>query len=183
MAISLKEVPIEAHHSIRKVERYHALLRRAYKILRSEDSSASPEASLQMAIKAINDTAGPDGIIPTLLVFGAYPRITEDSAPSATLRQRALIIQKATEAIRKLHAMCQINKALTARNGPVTLNTTQLPPQSLVRVWGEKCGWEGPYKMVTADNEDCIVKINDRHIVFWSTAVKPYYEDPATEVT
>ena len=29
--------------------------------------------SLQMAIKAINDLAEPNGIIPTLLVFGAYP--------------------------------------------------------------------------------------------------------------
>jgi len=136
-----------------------------------------------MAVKAINDTAGPDGIIPTLLVFGAYPRITEDSAPSATLRQRALAIQKATEAIRKLHAARQVSEALAARNGPATSNTTQLPPQSLVRVWREKRGWEGPYKMVTIENEDCTVEINGRHAVFRSTAVKPYYEDPAAEAT
>ena len=32
--------------------------------------------SLQIAIKAINNLAGPDGIVPTLLVFGAYPQIT-----------------------------------------------------------------------------------------------------------
>jgi hypothetical protein len=31
---------------------------------------------LQMAVKAINDTAGYDSIVPTLLVFGAFPRIT-----------------------------------------------------------------------------------------------------------
>jgi hypothetical protein len=86
MAISLKEIPIEAHHSIGKVEWYHAPLQRAYEILRNEDSLARPEASLQMAIKAINDTAGLDGIVPTLLVFGAYSWITEDSAPAATLR-------------------------------------------------------------------------------------------------
>ncbi len=30
-----------------------------------------------MAVKAVNDLAGPDGIVPTLLVFGAYPRLTE----------------------------------------------------------------------------------------------------------
>ncbi|EED23140.1 hypothetical protein TSTA_065930 [Talaromyces stipitatus ATCC 10500] len=36
-----------------------------------------------MAIKAVNDTVGPDGIVLTILVFGAYPRITTDSPPSA----------------------------------------------------------------------------------------------------
>ncbi|OIW22205.1 hypothetical protein CONLIGDRAFT_687769 [Coniochaeta ligniaria NRRL 30616] len=36
MGLSIKEVPIEAHNSIGKVERYHRLLRRAYKILRDE---------------------------------------------------------------------------------------------------------------------------------------------------
>ena len=30
-----------------------------------------------MAFKAINDSAGPDGITPTLLVYGAFPRMTE----------------------------------------------------------------------------------------------------------
>ena len=29
-----------------------------------------------MAIKAINDTAGPNKLIPTLLVYGAYLRIS-----------------------------------------------------------------------------------------------------------
>ncbi|KAI2634264.1 hypothetical protein GGS26DRAFT_553076 [Hypomontagnella submonticulosa] len=32
-----------------------------------------------MAVKAVNDTAGPDGLVPTLLVFGAYPRLVETS--------------------------------------------------------------------------------------------------------
>jgi hypothetical protein len=35
-----------------------------------------------MAFKAINNSIGPDGLIPTLLVFGAYPQIIESNAPS-----------------------------------------------------------------------------------------------------
>lgn len=35
----------------------------------------------QMAFKAVNDTAGPDGLVPTLFVFGAYPRIVIDLPP------------------------------------------------------------------------------------------------------
>jgi hypothetical protein len=75
MAIQTKEVPMEAHNNIGKVERYHAPLQQAYKIIHDEigNKQINKEMILQMAIKAINDTAGPDRIIPTLLVFGAYP--------------------------------------------------------------------------------------------------------------
>jgi hypothetical protein len=31
---------------------------------------------LQLAVKAVNDTASPNGLVPTLLVFGAYPRLS-----------------------------------------------------------------------------------------------------------
>ena len=39
MSIEVKEVPVEAHNSVGKVERYHAPLRRAYEILREELNS------------------------------------------------------------------------------------------------------------------------------------------------
>jgi di/tripeptidase len=79
MSIKVREVPVEAHNSVGKVERYHGPLRRAYEILREElkDENIDREMILQMAVKAVNDSAGPDGIVPTLLVFGAYPRMTE----------------------------------------------------------------------------------------------------------
>ena len=33
----------------------------------------SKELTLQIAVKAINNSVNPDGLIPILLVFGAYP--------------------------------------------------------------------------------------------------------------
>jgi hypothetical protein len=36
MAIEVKEVPVEAHNTIGKVERYHFPLRRSYEIIRDE---------------------------------------------------------------------------------------------------------------------------------------------------
>ena len=85
MAISIKEVPIEAHNSVGKVERYHVPFRRAYKIIREEYPSASRELALQTALKAVNDTVGPNGLVPTLLVFSAYLRIVDTSLPSPTI--------------------------------------------------------------------------------------------------
>jgi len=38
-----------------------------------------------MAFKAINNSIGPNGLIPTLLVFKAYPHIVESNAPNPTV--------------------------------------------------------------------------------------------------
>jgi len=38
--------------------------------------------ALQMAFKAINNTAGPNRLVPILLVFGAYPQIVKLDALS-----------------------------------------------------------------------------------------------------
>ena len=73
MAIKVKEVPVKVYNSVKKVERYYALLCRVYKIIFLELKDASKELTLQMAVKAINDFTSPDRLVPILLVFSAYP--------------------------------------------------------------------------------------------------------------
>ena len=77
MVILTKAVPVKAHWSIRLVERAHPALRRAYQIIMDKCKDIQKELALQMAVKAVNDIAGPDGLIPTLLVYKAYPRINK----------------------------------------------------------------------------------------------------------
>jgi len=48
-----------------------------------------------MAFKAINDLAGPKGLVPILLVFRAYPQMVESDTLSLTVIQRAAAIKKA----------------------------------------------------------------------------------------
>jgi hypothetical protein len=127
MAIEVKEVPVKAHNSVGKVERYHTLLRRVYKIISLELNSASEELVLQMAVKAMNDSAGPDGLVPTLLVFGAYPRMTNDSPLSLSITQRAEAIRKASKEVRRLYATRQVNDVLGIRNGPNISDMLDLP--------------------------------------------------------
>jgi hypothetical protein len=57
---------------------------------------------LQMAVKAINNLAGPDGIVPTLLVFSAYSRLTKMDSPSSLVTKRAEAIYIATKEVRRL---------------------------------------------------------------------------------
>jgi hypothetical protein len=78
MLTEVKEVPVKAHNSIGKVEKYHAPLRRSYEILRDKlkEENLNKELILQMAVKAINNTARPNGLVPTLLVFSTYLRLS-----------------------------------------------------------------------------------------------------------
>jgi hypothetical protein len=55
----------------------------------------SENTILQMALKAVNDTAGPDGLVLTLLIFGAFPRVNMDLLPTPLMLKRAEIITKA----------------------------------------------------------------------------------------
>jgi hypothetical protein len=48
-----------------------------------------------MSFKAINNTVGPEGLVLTLLVFGAYLRMVELDALLLLVIQRANVIKKA----------------------------------------------------------------------------------------
>lgn len=176
IGITYKQVPVEVYNSISKVERYHGLLRRTWDILYVElGGFTSTEAILQMAIKAINDTAGPDGLVPTLLVFGAYPRITTESPISPSTMKRGEAIWKAMVALRKATAQRQISEALRTRNGLSTAEVLALPLQSEVCVWRENNRWQGPYKILSIEGYDITVDMVNRPISFRSTFVKLYY--------
>jgi len=64
------------HWSVGLIERAHPALQRAYQIITDECKDIQKELALQMAVKAVNNTTGPDRLVPTLLVYGAYPRMS-----------------------------------------------------------------------------------------------------------
>ena len=68
----LKEVPIKAHNSIKKVKQYYMPLYYIYKIISSELKGASKELTLQITVKAINNSTGLNRLISILLVFSTY---------------------------------------------------------------------------------------------------------------
>lgn len=70
---STKEIPIEAHQSVGKVELYHACLRRSYEVIKENLPNSSKEIVLQMAVKTINDTDRLNGLVSILLVFWHLP--------------------------------------------------------------------------------------------------------------
>lgn len=65
---------VESHNSLGSGERYHGPLRRIFNKIKYDNSKMKRELVLSLTLKAINDTMGPEGLVPTLLVLGALPR-------------------------------------------------------------------------------------------------------------
>ncbi|EED20782.1 conserved hypothetical protein [Talaromyces stipitatus ATCC 10500] len=178
MGIQCHQVPVEAHNAIGKVERYHTPLRRAYNIILSElGASVDKEIILQMAVKTVNDTVGPDGLVPTVLVFGAYPCMTYDLPPSALTAKRAQAMRKAMIDLRNTMATRKVNDALKARNGPIVTETLNLAPGTDVQVWREGKGWTGPHKVISVNDYNVIVDLPSGVTDFRATSVRRYQRD------
>jgi hypothetical protein len=161
----VKIVPVKAHNSISIRERYHGLVRRVYKIIIEElrDQGINRDAALQMAFKAINDSMGPNGLIPTLLVYSAFPRMTEYDPLSPTIAERVTAVKKAIDKVQKECTKRQIQDALRARNGPDTTTIYNLKLNSEVLVWrdtkaGQKGHWDGPFRLISIEGEDCVIQ-------------------------
>ena len=82
---------------------------------------------MQIAVKAVNDSAGPNGIIPTLLVFSVYPQLTKIDPLSLSVTKRTEAIRAATKKVRRLYTERQVKDVLAIRNGPNTKITLDLP--------------------------------------------------------
>ena len=141
MAIATKTVLVKAYWSIRIVEKYYSVLRRAYKIIvyDLQGCGLSKEIILQMAIKAINNTAEPNGLAPILLVFGAYLCMSEFDAPTPIITQRVTAIKNAIKEMQKVRAEKKVADALNQKNepGPIVSVVHDLPLDSHVLVWRE----------------------------------------------
>jgi hypothetical protein len=60
-------------------------------------------------------------------MFGAYPRITENSVPSLIITKRTETIRKTTKEVRYFYAKQQVIDILAIRNSPNITITLELP--------------------------------------------------------
>jgi predicted ATP-grasp superfamily ATP-dependent carboligase len=95
---------------------------------------------LQIAIKAVNNIAGPNGLVSTLLVFSTYPQITTTNTLSLTVTKRDKTITKAIKQIVELHTKRQVTDVLRQQNGPNISNTLNILINKDVLVYKEDKG-------------------------------------------
>ena len=133
MIIHVKEILVETHNSVNKIERYHISLKRVYQIIQ-EEIDAKSKIILQIVVKAINNSVELNELMSTLLIFDVYSRMTDDSFSSSSIAQRAEIIRKAMKEIQHLHAKRQMQDALVMRNESNVESIINLLIQSDIRI-------------------------------------------------
>ena len=143
--ISMKATPTESHNSLSIFERYHPLIRRVYRKVRMEYPAVDCHLVLTIAVHAVNTTAGPDGITPSLLLFGTSPKL-----PIATLsllkpnqRDRFRAIESAKKEMLSITAERRLKAAFSLRS-PSTTFSGKEGDQVLVYREASK-SWEGPF--------------------------------------
>jgi hypothetical protein len=136
IAIKIKKVLIKAYNSVSQVKQYYTPLRRVYEIIQDKlkDKQINKEIMLQMTVKAINDSAGPDGIVLTLLVFSAYSRLTKIDPPFSLVIKRAEAICAVSKEVHCLYTKRQVKDTLAIHNSLNTKKTLDLPLQSDIHV-------------------------------------------------
>ncbi len=138
-----KEIPCESNNSMGSGERYHAPLRRIYKKLKVEYSNLNNPTTLAIAVHGLNKTANPEGLLPTLLVFGTKPKIplgnVEHLAP--TQRERFSDMELARREIERIVAKERI--ALAKKTRTKGMNVFGILPGSEVLVHREKNSMNG----------------------------------------
>ena len=87
-------------------------MRRVYKLFLKSFPEISKEERLALLVKCINNIVGPDGLVPTLLVFGVYLRILSSEGPLASILERAKAIEKGIKEVRKCYVVHKVYKTL-----------------------------------------------------------------------
>lgn len=103
--IQKKPIPVQSFNSMTVLERYHAPIRRALNIIEKECPECRNEEALQMVVKSMNNSVGPDGLFTTLLVFCALRKLSLlTDKPTKPTISRAIALQNATASMSKQFA-------------------------------------------------------------------------------
>jgi hypothetical protein len=116
VGIHLRSTGIESHNSLGVGERFHQPLRRIYHKIHSEYNGLDTDTTLSIANKTMYDLAGPEGLIPSFLVFGVVPRWTT-TLPLPENSARLTEIQVERAEYEQIVAKMKLSTALS-RNVP-----------------------------------------------------------------
>jgi hypothetical protein len=116
LEIVLRNTGTESHNSLGVGERYHAPLRKVYQRVRSENPYVPLSSYLAAAIHAMNCTAGPEGLIPSLLVFGVIPKLPSLAlVPLLDQHRRFKMLKAARQEYSSIVAKIRVQHGLNTR--------------------------------------------------------------------
>lgn len=156
---------VDSHNSLGSGERYHEPLRRVYRKIREVYPKMKKETTLRLAIKAYNDTLGPEGLVPSLLVFGCLPRFpsVDSSIPAQSDRMTAL--REARSEMETIVSQLRIRRAILAK--VPRCSDFVLEPGDMVRVFRESDkSYIQPYPVLRVDGKQVYILDGRREVQF-----------------
>ena len=183
--IKVENTGIQAHSILGLGERYHQPLHQPFRKIMAEDKKTDLDLALALSFKEMNDTLGPEGLVPSALVFGEFPKIQGSKpTPRATLLSCRAVAETAGKEMEKHIAKMKINRALNHML-PKAANISYQTGDNLL-VWSEKVAdsrigeWLGPLSVYYFEPEKKLVLVQDDKCgstkPFNIVQVKPYLQ-------
>ncbi len=184
--VQVQKTGIESHSSLGLCERFHGPLRNTFRKVMKEYPKTDMKYALAVSVKALNDTLGPEGFVPSSLVFGEYPQMVtpSESRPSrGTNMELARIANFARNEMETIMAHIRLKRSLNHTVPPAADRMYEKNDQVLI--WREKIianrigEWMGPYIVESYNPEKKLVSViagdSGRIKEFNVAQVKPYY--------
>ena len=185
--VDAQRTGIGSQNSLGPGERYRPPLRNTYCKLCIAYPDRDRQLLLSMSVKAINDTFGPDGLVPSALMFREFPpafTTSETPHPRTTLDSRAAVADMARREMEKQMAAVRLKRGLRHATPPVADAIFEVGQRVLV--WGKRkvenriCEWLGPYVFHGTEPERKFVYVQEVKVgparPFNVTQVKHYRE-------
>lgn len=170
--VELEFTGVSSHNSMGKVESAHGPLRRIYRMLTDNYPELSDNLRLRFSIKALNDTAGTKGLVPSLLVYGTIPSLGNTGADLPDQEDRFTALAAARKEAACITAEKRIRLALKSNIPPSAKYT--LHPGQKVMVYSEKMKkWISNIRVVQLSSKQVWVNYNNRVIKVSRTQVLP----------
>lgn len=178
--IKMLQSRVDSHNALGAGERYYVYLRQLFRRVRADHPNAPITLALSISVSAMNQTAGPRGLSPILLVFEVHPRMPVNPVDLSNRRERCRALLDGRADMTKQIAWDRLDRALRAQVPQAA--AVDIRPGMDVLVYREKPvdKWEGPYRVVSCSSKQVRLDVNDNAMMFSIAKVKEYAPAPVT---
>lgn len=164
----------ESHNSLQQGDSYHSMLRRLYDKIRSTTPTMDRHLCLFTAVKVMNDTAEPNGLVTLFLIFGKLPRIPHIPNTNLSPESRHKVMTAERQGLKTEVAKSGIRTSLSRKT--LTTHKFRFASGKFFYVCREykKC-WVGLPHLRSADEKAVYVDLGERTgpRIFNLSRVKP----------
>lgn len=155
-------------------ERYHDPLRVTYQKIRYLKSEVYKVFTLGLATKTMNDTRNPEGLVPSLPVFGVLAKLPTLRTEISSQMERMKAIEIARTEMETITAELQLQRALLTNIPSITHRPLEVGQDVLVYRENENPHWTRPCKVTRLDGKQVSVDRNGKEAQYSFSQTKPY---------